>query len=372
MAQPTSPPSAPTPRQPPSAALSTRRSSTHVSGASRVHCGRAFPRSAPTLHEPVAFETSGLASGWHDGSVTEHVFYSDRVGGPQPAVNDSLPVATARGLLSLIQTKIGANWLAGDFPERCPDGAGVSDTDVLALAANLQALVPDAPWPLTQVDAGVSDEVIFDLVEYAATRVAEPVHLQYHSYFGHYELRFKLEEGREKFRAEVNAILRRGRAMYELHENGEVHRLGTPDVRAVIARLDPATGNDRLDELLVEARKLYASHRAGDRAVALERLWDAFERLKTVDLPGGDKKRSVQILLDHFEPDWRPIIEVEMTALTNLGNEYEIRHLETRAKALPESAGDYLFARMGALITELLKTSGRLRTLTPELKQPWE
>lgn len=303
--------------------------------------------------------------------MSDHTFYSDRLNGPQPAINDALPAATSRGLLGVLDTKVTANWFARAFPERCPDGQGVCDTDLDALSANLQALVPGAPWPLLHPDAAATDEVIFDLVEYATTRVAEPVERQYHSYFGHYELGFKEDEGRQALRAEVNAILQRGRTTYELRENGEIHRRGTPEVQAVIAGLNPASGDDRLDELIVEARSLYTSRRASERAVGLERLWDAFERLKTVDLPGGDKRQSVQVLLGNLDAGWRDTIEAEMRALTDIGNQYAIRHHETRTTPVPADGGaDYLFARMGSLITLLLTASRRI--VAPEPKYPWE
>ena len=298
--------------------------------------------------------------------MAEHTFYSDRLNGPQPAVHDTLPAATSRGLLSLLEAKIKANWLADEFPERCPDGAGICNTDVGALSANLQALVPRAPWPLVHSDGAVADDVVFDLVEYAATRVAEPMNLQYHSFWGHYELRFNEEDGRAKFHSDVNTILQRGRTMYELRRNGEVHRRGTIEVQTVIAGLKPASGDAPLDDLIVEARVLYTSYRASDRAVALERLWDAFERLKTIDLPGGDKKTSIEKLLSNLDSGWRPTIEAEMKSLTDIGNQYSIRHHETRTTPIPVgSATDYLFARMGALITELLSASRRFQSSPP-------
>ncbi|ARK03866.1 hypothetical protein B8281_03080 [Cellulosimicrobium sp. TH-20] len=302
--------------------------------------------------------------------MAEHNFYSDRVNGPQAAIHDVLPTATSRGLLGLLDAKIKANWLARGFPERCPDGQGICDTDLGVLSANLQALVPGAPWPLLHPDVSATDEVVFDLVEYAAVRVAEPVDRQYHSFFRHFELGFNEDEGRQAFRTEVNAILRRGQTMYELRDNGEIHRRGTPEVQTVIVGLNPASGDDRLDELIVEARSLYTSHRPSERAVALERLWDAFERLKTIDLPGGDKRQSVQALLSNLDVGWRDTVEAEMKLLTDIGNQYSIRHHETRTTPVPEDGGaDYLFARMGALITLLLRASHRIRSV--EATFPW-
>lgn len=303
--------------------------------------------------------------------MADHTFYSDRVNGPQSAINDALPSATSRGLLGLVDAKITANWFARAFPERCPDGQGICDTDRGALSVNLQALVPGAPWPLLHPEAATTDEVVFDIVEYAAARVAEPVDRRYHSFFGHYELGFIEEEGRRAFRSDVNAILQRGRTTYELRDSGEIHRRGTPEVQTVIAGLNPASGDDRLDELVVEARSLYTSHRPSERAVALERLWDAFERLKTIDLPGGDKRQSVQALLGKLDVGWRDTVEAEMKSLTDIGNRYSIRHHETRTTPVPEDGGaDYLFARMGSLVTLLLTASRRI--IPPEPEYPWD
>ena len=91
--------------------------------------------------------------------------------------------------------------------------------------------------------------------------------------------------------------------MYNLTYEGHVLRLGTAEVRRVIDILHSDSGDRALDDLIDEARGLYASYRQEDRLRALERLWDAFERLKTVELPGGDKKQSVEALLLHIDSE---------------------------------------------------------------------
>lgn len=60
-----------------------------------------------------------------------------------------------------------------------------------------------------------------------------------------------------------------------------------------------------------------------------------------------------------------------MKSLTDIGNQYSIQHHETRTTPVPEDgAADYLFARMGALITLLLTASRRI--VPPEPKYPWD
>lgn len=168
-------------------------------------------------------------------------------------------------------------------------------------------------------------------------------------------------------------MLQRGRARFELTVSGEVHRTGTPQVQEVQRTLVPTTGDAQLDDLINDARDRYASHRPDERRVGLERMWDAFERLKTIDLPGRDKKASTAALLAHLPDGWRQTVDAEMIALTTIGNTYPIRHFETRTTDLPDDAAvDYLFGRMGSLLTLLLFASGRLGTASSDAAYPDE
>ena len=63
--------------------------------------------------------------------------------------------------------------------------------------------------------------------------------------------------------------------------------------------MTPASGDAELDGLLSLAKERYLSRKADDRALALEKLWDAFERLKTMDVL-GNKKQSANALLDNI------------------------------------------------------------------------
>jgi hypothetical protein len=97
------------------------------------------------------------------------------------------------------------------------------------------------------------------------------------------------------------------------------------------------------------------------RQEALERIWDAFERLKTIE-PGADKKASVEALLRRAiaEPNLRENVNDDMTDLTWIGNRFMIRHTETDKIPVGESDHvDYLFHRMFAVIRLLLRATNR-------------
>ncbi|WP_280420875.1 hypothetical protein [Nocardia carnea] len=99
---------------------------------------------------------------------------------------------------------------------------------------------------------------------------------------------------------------------------------------------------------------LYTSKDPRQRQVALEKLWDGFERLKTIT-QAGDKKKSIQALLEVIEPpELRTVINEEMHFLTDIGNGFRIRHAEVGKMPIPDAARDYLFTRMGDLLMYLL------------------
>jgi len=121
------------------------------------------------------------------------------------------------------------------------------------------------------------------------------------------------------------------------------------------------SGETGLDELLDAAITKHSLHDLHERKDALEKLWDAWERLKTLE--PGDKKASSAALLDKAasEETFREILETEARTLTGVGNDFRIRHHETGKIELSDPHQvDYLFERMLALVRLLLKKSGRI------------
>ncbi|MFJ5978413.1 hypothetical protein [Pseudarthrobacter oxydans] len=291
-------------------------------------------------------------------------FYSDRINGPTPRVHEQLPERTSKGLLSLFINKIEAHWFAERFPEHCEDGNGICGTNGRGVWTDVEAHVPNMAMTGGYYGGSFSyeqaDEVTFDLIEYAASRLSKPKNREWHDFMKHHELSFDEAAGRKAFRDEVNTILQRGGTVYELSPQLEIIRIGTPAVQQVLEQLTPASGDDDLDGLLLHAKELFLSRKEANRGLALDKLWDAFTRLKTVDVQ-GNKLRSISVLLQNIDNEaFREVTNAEMNALTKLGNDFMIRHHETGTHSVPPEAYDYLFARMGSLIVYLLKVSGRL------------
>jgi phage major head subunit gpT-like protein len=110
------------------------------------------------------------------------------------------------------------------------------------------------------------------------------------------------------------------------------------------------------DQLVQAGRVGFTDKSPAARKLALEKLWDAWERLKSLH-DVGNKRLSVAHLLDQAaaEPAFRALLENEAHALTEIGNSFQIRHFETNRAPIAEDAHvDYLFHRMWALLWLLL------------------
>lgn len=102
-------------------------------------------------------------------------------------------------------------------------------------------------------------------------------------------------------------------------------------------------------ELLDEAATHFHNN---DKQISVEKLWDALERIKTV-LP-GNKKQSSEALLDrmsHGDAKFRETFAAEIKALTEIGNNFRIRHHETDKVEISHSCDlDYFYHRCASFI----------------------
>jgi hypothetical protein len=198
-----------------------------------------------------------------------------------------------------------------------------------------------------------------DLVEFAYEKVAQPHGHSFHSFFGHSHLSFDADAGRALFRDEINKICARNGLAFDLQENGQVIRFASPILNEALIQCLFNTSDNILDRLLETARAKFLSHDPIVRQEAIECLWDAFERLKT--LADSDKKQSTKILLDEVstEPNFRKVLEDEASTLTWIGNNFMIRHSEVnKIQVANEEQLDYLFHRLFSLVRLVLRSLG--------------
>jgi hypothetical protein len=299
-----------------------------------------------------------------DGHMPFPPLRSERLNGPIRPVHERLQLATANGLLALLQSRIDADWLAGEFPETCPDPGKthIFATNLDTLRARMRALVPDLQWPLTRNNEGIDDDALFDLVEFVGRYVAEPEKGRSHDFYEHHALSFSRAPGADKFRDDVNELLRRGAAVYTMSAQLTVERIVPAELSTALSTLNPATGDSRLDAQIERGRALCLSRREEDRLFALQDLWGAYEHMKTIEVPGQNhKKVSSEQLLAYVQPEQlRDAVRKDMLSVTELGNSFRIRHHEAHVPAVPADAYDYFAGRITNLLLLLLRQSDRI------------
>ena len=288
--------------------------------------------------------------------------FSERMGQPQPRVKEVLDENVRTALLQLIEVRVDDNSFGLKFPEQCPDGHGNSGCDQQALRNNMagfQVIWPSDARRLVHED--ITDIQIFDLLEYAYEYVAKPIPGAYHSYFSHSHHDYDQEAGRKQLEEEVNRLFERNGIAFQL-QAGQVERLVPSILEEILLPTQFNTGDQILNELLSTAREKFLNRDLKVRREAIEKLWDAWERLKSLSDP-VDKKNSVKMLLDRVttEPNLRDRVEVEARQLTEIGNNFFIRHTEVTKPAIADSHQvDYLFHRLFSFIRMILQAHGVL------------
>ena len=300
-------------------------------------------------------------------------YFSDRERGPQPRIWEEVSPKVFEALRSVVQIHFESDKFAMNFPEKCDDWGYICGTDSETFASILEGNIPGIEWGsgkpnFVEVDKTMIDSLaVFDLLEFCHRNIAEPTRGQYHPFFRHHRLSFDEnapEVGQRIFREDVNTILARNGIVFDLKPNGRVERILPPALDKLLITPTFDTGDDKLNSMLEDARSKFVSPDPKVHKESLKDLWDAWERLKTLEIPEQNKKKqSFGALLDRSAVgDLREPIKKESKELTDIGNAFGIRHSETYQKSLDESYQiDYLFCRMFALINMFLTATQRVR-----------
>lgn len=307
------------------------------------------------------------------------VYFSDREKGAYPRTNEKISLNVWLGIRAKILTLIETGSFGYKFPEECEDGGGnVIGTNKRLMSDVLKAEIPDILeerkissdwdedyvetvnilWDRYKQDTVPSTLTILDLIEFSYKNIAKPIQKNNHSFFKHYHLAFNRDEGQEEFRQDINRIFARNGIIFDLQQNGQIIRLAPPILREKLSEVIFNTRDNELNGILESARTKYLDPDISVRRESLEKLWDAWERIKTIE-PAKDKKQSVKRLLDKAssETNFRQVLEEDAIKLTAIGNQFQIRHSEVNKTPVNKSEHiDYLFQRLFAMIYLLLKS----------------
>ena len=295
-------------------------------------------------------------------------YFSDQERGPKPRTEETISPVVWGGVVALVQSLVASGAFASKFPVVCPDGAGTTGTDEISLVARVRAEMSDLAWPLVttaRVPSGFFSEdkpfapdtlLVLDFIQFCHRSIAKPIQGPYHSFFRHHHLTFDVDAGKRELRDDINRIFARNGVAFELEPDGRIVRLAPavlgPSLSATLFR----TGDPTLDGMLEESRLKFLSPDPKIRREALERLWDCWERIKSLEEP-SNKKQSVATLLQKAASDAavRKVLDDETRVLTDIGNSFHIRHSEVKQTTVTDSMHvDYLFHRLFSMIQLLL------------------
>ena len=156
------------------------------------------------------------------------------------------------------------------------------------------------------------------------------------------------------FQKEINDVFVDAGLLYELNNHGYINRIveNSPLTQEIENSINTIQ-EDETRKLLKEAINLYRSHYLEAPRDAAEKIWDAFERLKTY-YTSLDKKKSAEKIVNDMSNNEQPfadLFDAEFKALTDIGNKYRIRHHETdKIDVTDYKHYDYFFNRCLSLI----------------------
>lgn len=147
--------------------------------------------------------------------------------------------------------------------------------------------------------------------------------------------------------------------LYFLNDDGMVERIVentplTPEIENEVQNIK----EKGIKELLEEAILDYKIPNPSARRDAVEKIWDALERLKTY-YTSLDKKASAAKIVNDMSGgnnDFQTLFNDEFIALTKIGNNYRIRHHETdKVDITDDNYYDYFFNRCLSLMALAIK-----------------
>ena len=152
----------------------------------------------------------------------------------------------------------------------------------------------------------------------------------------------------EEFESQINTILRLNDMSFQL-SNGKIMNISDIQMNEKMLTSVQEVG---LKELLQEASKYYEEN---NLQIAVEKVWDAFERLKTYYCsPTIDKKESVNMIImamGNSQQSFTELFQKEFHELTIVGNNFRIRHHETTKTDIQDKRHyEYFYKRCLSLL----------------------
>ncbi len=213
----------------------------------------------------------------------------------------------------------------------------------------------DCAGPFNADKEDYDQYALLDLIEFLANNIKDYCRVLFDKTNKYYALYFEETNNIfNVFRNDINEAFHKCNLLYTLNEKGEVERIEENSILNSGYELAFDEIKDQiLKELIKFAISLHQSPRVEDHKTATEKIWDAFERLKTY-YPDVGKKASTQKLINKISDNqlaFTTLFEKEFKELTDIGNQFCIRHYETDRINIDDiKYYDYFFNRCLSLI----------------------
>lgn len=160
----------------------------------------------------------------------------------------------------------------------------------------------------------------------------------------------------DDFEDQINSILTLNDITFQL-SNGKIVRSYDAQIYQSSLEVVQEVG---LKELLQQASRYYDEN---NLQIAVEKLWDAFERLKTYYCSDTiNKKKSVQMIIMHMsdgQQSYMELFDKEFHELTTIGNNFRIRHHEILKIDIQDKKHfEYFYKRCLSLISTAIQYLG--------------
>lgn len=256
--------------------------------------------------------------------------------------------------------------IAWKYPQECPDGLGCCGLDYAKFNRALKYEIPNLfrnyQGYIDKPSKGWDDEPeqydqfsLLDYIEFIAQNCRDVEIGSFHSYFNHNHLKCqRTEEIYDTFQAEINDIFIKTGLLYKLTDEKIIERIVqnsplTLELQAEVLKVKEKGTR----ELLQDAITLYKQPYSESNKDAVEKLWQAFERLKTYYTEKGKSDSADKIVGDMAggQDYYFKMFDTEFRTLTNIGNDIRIRHHETnRVEITDNRYYDYFFNRCLSLV----------------------
>jgi hypothetical protein len=183
-------------------------------------------------------------------------------------------------------------------------------------AALLFHLRRELSWPLPPKFADLSEDELFDLLEFLHDHVSKPIDGYHHAYSQcgwHYHT-FDVKAGQAEYRERVNLLLESYKDGFEISDQGEILELPQPGTAPLFVANLPSTDANIIGRVTSAITK--------------------FRRYRSTAAERRDAIRDLVDVLEYLRPQLKNVlIKQDEADLFNIANNFAIRHHNSQQKS---------------------------------------